>query len=93
MYTTEEFTKAQHQVKGFLQGNGVSSTVFKGRPGSFMSALIDTIFKADCNNLDKLYTVYPEYVDAVRLYQTGELHKGVMVQHADGTQEKDPGFK
>jgi hypothetical protein len=88
-YTLESLHKAQAHVNGFL--NNLSG--YGEIPGSFKMALIDAIFKADCNNLDKLYQVYPEYVDAVRLYQTGELHKVVMVQRADGTQEKDPGFK
>jgi len=66
MYTPSELEKAQHQVKEFLQDHQT--------PGGFKGALIEAIFKADCDNLDKLYSVYPEYVDAVRLHTTGYKH-------------------
>jgi hypothetical protein len=84
-YTKNEFTHARNQVQLFFEDRHYL--------GSFKSALIDAIFHADTDNLDKLYLGFPALVDAVRLYQTGELHKVVMVQHANGTQEKDPGFK
>ncbi len=36
--------------------------------GSFNSALFALISKADANNLDKLFRIYPEFVMAVRLW-------------------------
>ena len=41
------------------------------RAGSFIRSLIDAIMRADTPNTVKLYLGFPEYVDAVRAYQTG----------------------
>lgn len=41
------------------------------QPGSFTASLIKTIAIADSDNLARLRLGFPEYVDAVRAYQTG----------------------
>lgn len=42
------------------------------QPGSFTASLIKTIAIADSDNLARLRLGFPEYVDAVRAYQTGK---------------------
>jgi len=39
-----------------------------GREGSFMTSLIDTIFKGDIHNQAKLGKGYPELVEVIRRY-------------------------
>ena len=39
--------------------------------GSFITTLSDAIMRADTTNSHKLYLGFPEYVDAVKAYQTG----------------------
>lgn len=67
-YTPEELLDARSRVCYLMTGSGMPS-------GSFVTSLIHTILIADCDNLDKLYLGFPALVDAVRLYQTGKLHK------------------
>lgn len=70
-YTLDEFKHASDQVQMFLQD--------KSRLGSFKSALIEAIFRADHDNLDKLYLGFPAFVDAIRIHQTGQVHGQDMV--------------
>jgi hypothetical protein len=73
-YTPGALEKARSQVCYMMTGSGAPA-------GLFVARLINAIFVADSDNLDKLYLGFPQYVDAVRLYQTGELHKSVECKH------------
>ena len=55
----------QQHVINRMMGGGIA-------PGSFIRNLIEAIAVADSTNLAKLHLGFPEYVDAVRAYQTGE---------------------
>ncbi len=47
--------------------------------GSFIRSLIDAIMRADTLNMQKLYLGFPEYVDAVKAYQSGSNMAGERV--------------
>ena len=47
--------------------------------GSFVNSLIDAIMRADTQNMQKLHLGFPEYVDAVKAYQSGTNMAGETV--------------
>jgi len=62
-----ELTQAEIHVLGYLGMNGGL------KAGGFTCSLIEAIFHADWINTTKLYSVYPEYVDAVKAWTEGDL--------------------
>lgn len=75
MSNLDHFTDQELQVVNFVLGDGYGI-----RAGSFVTALIDCIFKADLTNRAKLQSVFPEYVLAVDAYIHGDLHQRIMVR-------------
>jgi len=64
-------SKAEIQVLHFF---GFTEGTYPA--GSFFRSLIDAIKRADTPNSQKLYLGFPEYVDAVKAYQTGKNMSG-----------------
>lgn len=64
-------TKAETQVLHFF---GYTEGTYPA--GSFIRSLIDAIMRADTPNSQKLFLGFPEYVDAVKAYQTGKNMAG-----------------
>lgn len=67
-HEVHKFTNEELQVLNFVLGGG-----YGYKAGSFVTALIDAIFKADQFNRAKLFSVFPEYVSAVESYTYGDL--------------------
>lgn len=73
MTVFDQFSNEELQVTYFVLGSG-----FGIPSGSFVTSLIDSIFKADMTNRAKLRIVFPAYVDAVDAYVNGDLHSRIM---------------
>lgn len=67
-------TKAEMQVLNYF---GFTEGTYPA--GSFIRSLIAAIMRADTPNSHKLHLGFPEYVDAVKAYQTGKNMAGEKV--------------
>lgn len=83
---THPLTKDELHVINILLGEGGQ------KPGSFTTALIEAIAKADMTNFAKLSSVYPALCAAVKSYQQGDLWERWMRIEGRLCECKAPGF-